>query len=34
MNEENKEQKEDEFFIKKRELGELFDSTFPLDVNL
>lgn len=25
---------EKEFFIKKRELGELFDSTYSLDVNL
>ncbi|HMW46745.1 MAG TPA: hypothetical protein PKC70_00495 [Cellvibrionaceae bacterium] len=25
---------EDDFFIKKRELGELFDSTYALDVNL
>ncbi|WP_445354876.1 hypothetical protein ACJJI5_18395 [Microbulbifer sp. EKSA008] len=29
-----KNKKEEEFFIKKRELGELFDSEFNLDVNL
>lgn len=29
----NKE-KEDEFFIKKRQLNALFDSTYPLDINL
>lgn len=27
-------QKEDDFFISKRELGKLFDSKFPLDINL
>ncbi len=31
---ENQNKSEDEFFIKKRELGELFDSTYSLDVNL
>lgn len=29
-----KEEKEDEFLIEKRELGELFDSKYDLDVNL
>ncbi|HVK98214.1 MAG TPA: hypothetical protein VM553_00305 [Dongiaceae bacterium] len=29
----NKE-KEDEFFIKKRQLNALFDSTYPLNINL
>jgi hypothetical protein len=28
------EETEDEFFVNKRELGELFDSRFDLDVNL
>jgi hypothetical protein len=27
-------QKEDEFFINKRELGELFDSSYSLEINL
>lgn len=29
-----KETKEDDYFISKRELGKLFDSSFPLEVNL
>ena len=29
-----KPEKEDEYFIKKRELGELFDSAFDLQINL
>lgn len=31
---ESNKQKEDQFFIRKRELGELFDSTYPLEINL
>jgi Tse2 ADP-ribosyltransferase toxins len=30
----NEKQKEDRFFIEKKELGELFDSKFSLNVNL
>lgn len=30
----SKEEKEDEFFIEKRALGELFDSKFDLNINL
>lgn len=30
----SKKENEDQFFIKKRELGELFDSSYSLDVNL
>lgn len=29
-----KKENEDDYFIRKRELGELFDSTYSLDVNL
>lgn len=29
-----KEEKEDKYFVEKRELGELFDSAFDLNVNL
>ena len=32
--EKDKGKKEDDLFVKKRELGELFDSAFPLNVNL
>ena len=31
---ESKKESEDEFFIRKRELSELFDSSYSLDVNL
>ncbi len=34
MKEEDENKKESEFIIKKRELGELFDSKYDLDINL